>query len=245
MLGERIAESRKRAGLLQVDLAIALGDTYDQSVISRVEAGERPLRPEGIASAAKELGVSTDYLLGLTDDPTPYTELAKRLLELDALKHEIGEAPAAFYDPEAVVDEEFAEKGGADSRHIEIHEVEAAAGNARSIEDAPVKGYLAFQRAWLKRHTIDPLNATVMSVAGDSMEPTLPDGCSILVDIQRRTRRRGRIYVIETEDGLIVKRAGREKAGWQLISDNPYWPPAPWPDGSRIVGEVRWAARTF
>ena len=244
MLGERIAAARKRMGLSQVDLAVAMGDRYGSSMISQVESGQKFVRVDGLASAARELKVSTDWILGLTDDPTPYTELAKRLLELDALKHEIGET-SAFYDPEAVMGEGFVERGAANARHIEIREVEAAAGSGILIEDAPVQGHLAFQRTWLKRHAIDPQHATVISVAGDSMEPTLPDGCSILVDHRRRTRRRGRIYVLQTDDGLIVKRAGREKSGWQLISDNPYWPPAPWPGAARIVGEVRWAARTF
>ena len=35
------------------------------------------------------------------------------------------------------------------------------------------------------------------------------------------------------------------KSGWQIISDNPYWPLAPWPADADIVGEVRWCARTF
>ena len=244
MLGERIAESRKRAGLLQVDLAVALGDPYDQSVISRIEAGQRPLRPEGIANAARELRVSTDYLLGLTDDPTPYAELAERLTRLDALEHEI-RGPSDLYDSTAITEEGGGGLDPASTRYVEIHEVEAAAGTGRLIEGAPVKGRLAFQRTWLSQHNIDPNHATVISVAGDSMEPTLPEGCSILVDHRRRARRKGRIYVLQTEDTLMVKRAGRDKSGWQLISDNPYWPVVPWAEDTDIIGEVRWVARTF
>ena len=225
---------------MQVDLAVAMGDRYDSGTVSRVEAGKSSLRLDGLANAARELGVSTDYLLGLTDEPTPAVRLSA---ELDTYRQEPQES-SAFNDGRGVI-EEVAEATSANSRHIEIHEVEAAAGSGRLIDDAPVKGHLAFQRSWLKSHSIDPQNATVISVAGDSMEPTLPDGCSILVDHRRHIRRRGRIYVLQTDDGLIVKRAGREKSGWQLISDNPYWPSAPWPDGARIVGEVRWTARTF
>ncbi len=54
---------------------------------------------------------------------------------------------------------------------------------------------------------------------------------------------------MRTADGLVVKRAGRDVAGaWQLVSDNPnknVWPTRPWPPGAEIVGEVKWAARTF
>ena len=81
------------------------------------------------------------------------------------------------------------------------------------------------------------------------MEPTLVDGCSILVNLASRRRRAGRIYVVRTEDGLIVKRAGKNRTGaWQLVSDNPNkqtWPTRPWPPDAPMIGEVKWAARTF
>ena len=242
VIGERIRKARKAAGLLQVDLAVAMGDRYDPGTISRVEAGKSSLRLDGLARAARELGVSTDYLLGLTDDPMPYAKMATRLAELDTLKHELTGAASPLHDLEALGQNG---QNPDNTRYVEVHEVEAAAGSGRLIEDAPVIGHLAFQRDWLKRHRIDPDQCTVIGVDGDSMEPTLPDGCSILVDHSRRSRRRGKIYVLQAEDGLIVKRAGREKSGWRILSDNPYWPPAPWPEGARIIGEVRWTARTF
>ena len=81
------------------------------------------------------------------------------------------------------------------------------------------------------------------------MEPTLVDDCSILVNLAGRRRRIGHIYVVRTPDGLVVKRAGRDAAGaWQLVSDNPnkhVWPTRPWLPDAEVVGEVKWAARTF
>ena len=81
------------------------------------------------------------------------------------------------------------------------------------------------------------------------MEPTLTDGGSILIDRNRRSRLVGHIYVVRTDDGLIVKRAGKNRAGnWQLVSDNPdkkEWPTLRWPNDAEVIGEVKWAARTF
>ena len=61
--------------------------------------------------------------------------------------------------------------------------------------------------------------------------------------------RRANLFVVRTDDGLIVKRAGRDDSGaWQLVSDNSdkhVWPNRPWPADAGIVGEVKWAARTF
>ena len=157
MLGERLAKSRKRAGLAQVDRAVALGDRCDQTVISAVEHNRSSLRLGGAVKAAQTLNVSLDYLTGLTDDPTPSAEL------------------------------------------------------------------------------------TAVAI-----EPTLPDGCSNLVDRASRRRRAGRIFVIRTGDGLIVKRAGKNQAaGWRLESDHPAWSPVPWPADAEVIGHVMWTGRTL
>ena len=121
-----------------------------------------------------------------------------------------------------------------------------AAGGGSLIERAPVKGWPAFQRTWLDRHAIDRTQCTVISVGGESMEPTLPDGCSILVDRLRRRRRVDRIFVLLTENGLVVKRARKaDTEEWQTGSDNPTWPATPWERDVEVIGEVRWMARTF
>ena len=69
MLGVRLARARKRAKLAQVELAVAMGERYDQTMISHVESGRAGLVADGIARAACALNTSSDYLLGLTDDP--------------------------------------------------------------------------------------------------------------------------------------------------------------------------------
>lgn len=74
MLGERLAAARKMRGMGQAELARRMGDRYDNSVISRVERGRSGLAVDGLIAAAQELGVSTDYLLGLTEDPRPSDE---------------------------------------------------------------------------------------------------------------------------------------------------------------------------
>ena len=133
------------------------------------------------------------------------------------------------------------------ARHIEIREADVAAGSgAVNLGEAPVKGYLAFQRAWLDRHALDPTQCVVIGVRGESMEPTLPDGCSILVDRGRRRWRKGRIFVFLTGDGLIVKRADEgETSERVLVSDHPAWAPVAFTDDADILGEVAWTARTL
>ena len=112
-----------------------------------------------------------------------------------------------------------------------------------------ITGRVKFRREWLARHGLPAAECRLIRVLGESMEPTLVDGCSILVNQANRRRRAGRIYVVRTEDGLVVKRAGKDRADtWLLVSDNPNkqaWPTVPWPDDAPVIGEVKWAARTF
>ncbi len=218
MLGPRLAAARRRAGLKQVELAAALGDRYDQAMISRVEAGHRTLRFDGLVEAARTLGVSLDYLAGLTDDPAPAGLLPPALL---------GEREADL---------------------VPLRDVRAAAGAGAEAESEPVIGHVAFPRRWLRRHRVAAGRCSVIEVIGDSMEPLLEDGCWILVDHERRALASGRVFVVRGADGLVVKRArraGGAGGAWLLESENRAFEPLPLPRESRVVGEVRWAGRAL
>ena len=145
--------------------------------------------------------------------------------------------------PEGVIDVPGA-------RPVQMVEMEAAAGDgALNLDEGIVIGPVWFRSEWIQRRGIDPAQAVVITVRSDSMEPTLPHGCKILVDRNRRRRRAGRIFVVHSDDGLVVKRMGRsDDGGWLLVSDSdsPDWPDRPWPaEGAEVVGEVRWMAREF
>ncbi len=132
-----------------------------------------------------------------------------------------------------------------ETRLVGVRELAAAAGGGAAEIDETVTGYVGFRRAWLERHALDPAQCSVIEVMGESMEPTLPENCSILVDHRRRRRLDGHIYVVRADGGLVVKRAVKDAGGWLMVSDHPSWPPAPWPPDAAVVGEVKWMARTL
>ena len=72
------------------------------------------------------------------------------------------------------------------------------------------------------------------------MEPTLPDGCSILVDLSSVEWEPPHILLLRTCEGLVVKRAADEAGARIMQSDNPDWPDAPLPEDAEIIGRVRW-----
>ena len=93
MLGERLRKSRQRAGLIQTELAIALGRRYNAQMISMLEHNQRGIHFDGATEAARELGVSLDYLAGLTDTPAPAATLAAELAQ-ERAKSELDDAGA-------------------------------------------------------------------------------------------------------------------------------------------------------
>ena len=105
--------------------------------------------------------------------------------------------------------------------------LQTAAGSGALDLDEAVKSYAYFRHEWLSRQGLVANRCSIIGVMGESMEPTLPEGCVILLDRDRRQRREGRIFVVRTEEGLVVKRAGKGTGGWQLVSDHPRWPDAP------------------
>ena len=68
IFSERIRELRQKSAVSQMQLANALGLT--QNSIGMMERGHRGTTIDKLVLLAEYFHVSTDYLLGVTDDPT-------------------------------------------------------------------------------------------------------------------------------------------------------------------------------
>ena len=240
MLGQRLVEARRRAGLTQTELAVALGQRYNAPMISMVENNHRTLLFEGAVKAAQELNVSLDYLAGLTDDERPAAQLAARVNELeDAQARPAGAEGSARVLP-------FARPGIRTVPFVQGAGIAAGAGAAADHEY--LLSYVPFREDWLRRHGLTAEHCRVIEVVGRSMEPTLENGAVILVDFNRTTRRRDNVFAIRTDDGPVVKRLRHDDDGWWLISDNEdqaRFPPRPWPAAAAVLGQVMWTGRTL
>ena len=128
-------------------------------------------------------------------------------------------------------------------------EIQTGAGGGVVVHDEGVKSTIEFPMTWLRERGLQPHDCRIVSVVGESMEPTLADGWAVLINLISKARRNGRIYVILIEDELVVKRVVRDReAGWLLVSDNPdrdRFPTQAWPEEARIIGEVKWHGQSF
>ena len=237
MLEGRLAEARKSAGFSQVQFAVELD--CDRTLISHVEANRVSFSAERWIHAARVLRMSTDYLLGLTDDPTPSAELSAKVNDLTD-----PEALAGPKMPARIL--EFPASLTPDVLPVPLREeVRAAAGAGAIIDNEAVMGYVPFRRDWLVKHGIHNEKSSVIEVIGDSMEPNLQNRAWTLVDHQRVRRLRNSIFVLGTKDGVIVKRLAKEGGGWQLVSDNRNYKPLPCPQEATVIGQVMWVGRTL
>ena len=67
ILGERVRRRRMVLGLNQTAFADTVG--IPVPTLSSIEHGHQSIYVERVVQLAQALGVSTDYLLGLSDDP--------------------------------------------------------------------------------------------------------------------------------------------------------------------------------
>lgn len=125
------------------------------------------------------------------------------------------------------------------------YDIAASAGGGAVVEAENIKETIAFRTDWLREEGLDPKWLNVISVMGDSMEPSLYNGDIILIDRRDGPPRSGCVYVINYDGDLLVKRLQRLlNGGFKIISDNPRYEPETIPaeqmEQVRIIGRVVW-----
>jgi phage repressor protein C with HTH and peptisase S24 domain len=135
--------------------------------------------------------------------------------------------------------------------HEELHRVPKVrarldAGGGSFEVDSDVEGHYAFRRQWL-RSKGQPDQMVLMEVTGDSMEPVLCDGDTVLIDQSQRRVFAGGIYAVGVQDTILVKRVEKHPYRLALISANPGYSPiylmGDEIDTVRIIGRVVWMCR--
>lgn len=243
-IGETITNLRKEHGYTRTQFAQKIG--IPQTTLRNYETNAREPGHSFLVQISKEFGVSTDYLLGLTNNPIPVNKkassskpeeeaikIAKKFEALDGFGksavRSIIDVEEARMKAEQVRREQFDDmKRNKIIRLFQYSQpVSAGAGAQLDDEDGKIIEVI------LNRETAAA--DFCLRVSGHSMEPTYENGDIILV--------RSQPDIEEGEDGIfIIDGAGyvKEKGPDCLISKNYEYPDIFPEEGSPIkcVGKV-------
>lgn len=132
--------------------------------------------------------------------------------------------------------------------HVNEYDVSGSAGHGTVISEENVKYKVAFRSDWLRsltRTQTDKL--AVIKVSGDSMEPTLSSGDTLLLDTTQNKPTKDGVYFLQFEGDGLIKRLqyNPQKKSVRVISDNEKYPPIEItnPSSFKIIGRALWAGR--
>lgn len=105
------------------------------------------------------------------------------------------------------------------------------------------------EKAWLDARRLKANDCAMFLVSGDSMYPTLKDGEEIIVDRSKKDLKDGKIFVLNNEGAMLVKKVQITYSGVTLISQNSEYAPieldAEQANSLIIIGQVVRGYRDF
>lgn len=222
-LAQRLKQARTESGLTQVELAKEIG--VSQNTIQKVEKGGET---KYINQLARALKVNAEWLQFGTGEqhPTP-RKIESNVGELGGFN---------LWNRETPLDDDEYEVPF-------LKDIEMAAGDGMFDQIEDYNGFkLRFSKATLRRQGVQYENAVCVTASGDSMEPVIPDGTTIGIDLGYKTIRDGKIYAINHGGLLRVKILSRLPNDYVMIrsyNDEEY------PDETVHLSEVQVIGRVF
>lgn len=195
---DKLMRQQKPKRATQKDVA-AICDVQYQSVQKWLKDIAKP-STDNLIAIAEHFGTTTDYLLNGEEAKKPIESNVGGVVEM-----------RLWSSNDPLPEDEFAFLPF-------LKDVEFQGGDGCfATED--YNGYkLAFSKATLHRHGIQPNKAVMVSVSGDSMEPVLPDGATVGINMAEKNIIDGKIYAITHGDLLRVKRLYRLPNGCVRIN---------------------------
>jgi phage repressor protein C with HTH and peptisase S24 domain len=121
-----------------------------------------------------------------------------------------------------------------------------SAGGGSFEVGSEIEGYYAFRKDWLTTKG-NQNKMVLMDIFGNSMEPEMKDGDTILIDESQKDILAGAIYAIGVDDTIMVKRLEKHPNKLVLLSDNKDYSPIYLQgneiNSARIIGKVIWICR--
>ncbi|HDR1038295.1 TPA: LexA family transcriptional regulator [Pasteurella multocida] len=227
-IGNRIRELRELRKVSRNAMAEKLG--LSLSALQNWETNQTEPVASMIITLAEELEVSPNYLLtGETD--TTLDENSSRIAQ-----HESENSRSVANDDgfewiddcrDVIVTAGY---GGVNGDYTEIKQTKV-------------------EKEWLRARGLKAEDCGKYKVCGDSMDDTLKDGEDIIVNHASKTLIDGKIFVLNNQGSMLIKRIQRTFSGVELISDNNAYRPikltAEEADSLLVIGQVVLGYRNF
>lgn len=108
---------------------------------------------------------------------------------------------------------------------VPLYDVRVGDGHPDWLDGARVITYLPFSRKSLEGQGLIPEKLAAINVDGDSNEPTLSNGDTVLIDVSTNQLQGDGFYVISLAGLLCAKRLQRRiDGGLSVLSANPAYP---------------------
>lgn len=233
-IGERIINLRNSFGMTRVQLAEKLG--LPMTTLRNYEIGTREPGHKFILDVAHLFNVTTDYLLGMSDDPRPSSTTENNALSKSEIE-KIKKYRALDVHGKELVDMII---------NKEMERVKATVQKGASVQVVPFRiseqpaaagtgtylGPDAFRTVHVKPDALPKGSSFGVPVSGNSMEPKYHNGDVLIVSEQHPEV--GEIGVFILDGAGYVKIRGET----ELISINKDYAPIPMNDSIRSCGKV-------
>ncbi|SES24197.1 Phage repressor protein C, contains Cro/C1-type HTH and peptisase s24 domains [Vreelandella subterranea] len=110
--------------------------------------------------------------------------------------------------------------GMEDYAFVPLYDAQCSAGDGAWNENCRVLTHISFTRYSLRKQGLTPEHLSAIRIDGDSMEPILHSGDTVLIDHTRTTIEGEGIYILRLDGHLYAKRLQRNFDGVSIISTN-------------------------
>ena len=121
-----------------------------------------------------------------------------------------------------------------------------SAGGGSFETEPEIKEFYSFRKDWLSKKG-KARDMVLMDIFGNSMEPELKEGDTVLIDQSQKAVLAGAIYAVGFDDTIVVKRLEKRPKELVLLSENERYPMMRFRDEEmdsvRIIGKVIWVCR--
>jgi len=241
---KRLVAARERLGLTQEAFSAKCG--IPLSTIKKHEGSHSEPRPDALSGYAST-GINLHWLLDEEGEVLRHAQQSSlRVASDQPASHRARKLAVELPRGSSLNADDLA---GDDFVMVPRYDLAGSAGGGALIHSEQIVDHLAFRADWVRNALgVARKDLVLISVKGDSMEPTLSDGDLILIDTSVRTIGDSAVYALRKGDELFVKRIQHKLDGTlRVMSDNAKYETETY-DAEHapaviVIGRVLWVGR--